>query len=176
MTENHRFDDHHEEILFYKTIKPQFAAQIKYFTLLYASEVFAPEDIEKKTGYWHNEQKKCLEFFERHEAFYQYYKNGMTNQDAHYFIPSSSYIDILASFIAREKYLGYLQSKINARPAVQSTILPAIPSPLSSTDQSNAESATHSTHKSATKSKDKTKGKPSPNSSGLSRSRFFFKL
>jgi hypothetical protein len=124
LSEKHRFTDQHEEIWFYKTVKPHFTAQIKYFTLLYASEVFAPEEMERRAGYWINEQKKSLEFFEKHEAFYQYYKKGMTNQDSRYFSSSSSHVDILASFIAREKYLGYLHTKFVAQPAASAPIHP----------------------------------------------------
>lgn len=125
ISDKHRFEDQHEEIWFYKTIKPQFTAQIKYFTLLYASEVFAPEEMERKVDYWINEQKKSLEFFEKHETFYQYYKEGMTNQDPHYFSSSSSHVDILASFIARERYLGYLQTKLVAQATGHPAVHPA---------------------------------------------------
>ena len=125
ISEKHRFSDQHEEIWFYKTIKPQFAAQIKYFTLLYASEMFVPEEMEKRTVYWINEQKKSLEYFEKHEDFYQYYKKGMTNQDARFFTATSPHVDILASFIARERYLGYLQTRLVVQPAAHAAAHPA---------------------------------------------------
>src|ERR1700743_1627691 len=57
--EKYCFLDLQEQTSFYKDIEPQFAAQIKYFTLLYAVDVFAPEDDEKRMTYWFNEQRKC---------------------------------------------------------------------------------------------------------------------
>ena len=69
MTANYRFASQQEEIWFNKAIGPQFAAQTKYFTLIYAAEMFAPDDVEKRMDYWQYELKKNLEFFNKHEAF-----------------------------------------------------------------------------------------------------------
>jgi hypothetical protein len=116
MAKNYQFADQQEEIWFHKAIGPLFAAQTKYFTLIYTAEVFIPDDVEKRMDYWRYELKKNLDFFDLHETFYQYYKKGLTNQDYHYFTSASSYADLLASFIAREKYLGFLLKKIGVQP------------------------------------------------------------
>jgi hypothetical protein len=114
MKEGYRFEDQQEKIWFYKAIEPQFAAQIKYFVLLYVAEMFVPEDASKRTDYWKGELKKGRDFFEKHENFYLYCKKGMTYKDNFYFTSSSTHVDLLASLIAREKYLEYLQSRIGA--------------------------------------------------------------
>lgn len=112
LKEGYRFEDQQEMISFYKTIEPQFAAQIKYFVLLYVAEMFVPEDNSKRMDYWNGELKKIHDFFEKHDTFYLYCKKGMTYKDETYFSFSSTHVDLLASLIAREKYLEYLQSKV----------------------------------------------------------------
>jgi len=114
MKEAHRFQDQHEQVWFYKTIEPQFGAQIKYFVLLYVAEMFVPEDDSKRMDYWNGELKKVLDFFEKHETFYLYCKKGMTYKDYIYFTSSSTHVDLLASLIAREKYMEYLHSQVGA--------------------------------------------------------------
>ena len=42
------FDDQQEEIAFYKVVKPRFIALIDYFTLLYISVLFQPDDLPGK--------------------------------------------------------------------------------------------------------------------------------
>jgi hypothetical protein len=121
MKEAYRFEDQQELIWFYKTIEPQFAAQIKYFVLLYVAEMFVPEDISKRTDYWKGELKKGRDFFEKHENFYLYCKKGMTYRDKFYFNSSSTHVDLLASLIAREKYMEYLQSRVAASVSAEDT-------------------------------------------------------
>lgn len=114
MKEGYQFENKEEQIWYYKTIEPQFAAQIKYFVLLYVAEMFVPEDKSKRTDYWNGELKKGRDFFEKHENFYLYCKKCMTYKDYLYFTSSSTHVDLLASLIAREKYMEYLQSKVGA--------------------------------------------------------------
>jgi hypothetical protein len=113
MVKNHDFTDLQEEIWFFKIMKPQFAGQMEYFVLVYMSAVFAPEDAGLKMEYWQQELRRSQAFFSKHEEFYQYYKLGRTEFDPKYFVRTAiSYADLAANLIARERYLEYLQSKI----------------------------------------------------------------
>lgn len=112
LADKNPFADIQDEIWFYKVMKPQFAGQMEYFTLLYMAEVFAPEDSSQRINYWNHELKRSRDFFSKHESFYQYYKQGHTELDPTWFVRSSSYSDLAATIIAREKYLDYLKGKI----------------------------------------------------------------
>lgn len=113
LADTYPFADIQEEIWFYKVMKPQFAGQMEYFTLLYMVEVFAPEDMSQRINYWNHELKKSRDFFSKHESFYQYYKQGHTDLDPTWFVRASTYSDLAATIIAREKYLDYLKAKIS---------------------------------------------------------------
>jgi RteC protein len=113
MASRHLFADLKEEIWFFKVMKPQFAAQMEYFTLLYMAEVFAPDDDHQRIHYWNHELKRSKDFFSKHQSFYQYYKLGRTECDPAWFVRTSTYVDLAATIIAREKYLKYLQSKLD---------------------------------------------------------------
>jgi RteC protein len=112
MTGKYIFTDLQEEIWFFKVMKPQFTAQMEYFTLLYMAEVFAPDDDLQRVTYWNHELKRSRDFFSKHQSFYQYYKLGRTEYDPAWFVRASTYGDLAATIIAREKYLNYLQAKV----------------------------------------------------------------
>lgn len=108
----HSFKDLQEEIWFYKEMKPRFAGHMEYYTLLYMAEVFAPEDSGSRINYYNHELKRSQDFFSKHDSFYKYYKQGHTDLDLTWFVRSSSYVDLAATIIAREKYLEYLSDKL----------------------------------------------------------------
>jgi len=81
---NYRFLDHEEEIYFYKNLKPEFIGLIEYFTLLYKSVVFQPDDLMKKVAYWKHELKNCQELVFIYNSGCQYYEQHLTNMDIYY--------------------------------------------------------------------------------------------
>jgi hypothetical protein len=65
--DSYLFADQQEEISFYKTLKPKFISLMDYFTQLYKSVLFQPEDSPGKKKYWKNELV-IGEFFYRSTA------------------------------------------------------------------------------------------------------------
>lgn len=124
------FADQVEEIGFYKTLKPKFISLMDYFTQLYKSVLFQPEDSPGKKEYWKNELVICKHFLSKHSAFCQYYEQGNTGLDHIYFVQHNnqqplifgnnenkghvitSYSHLLARVISITKYQRYIKEKI----------------------------------------------------------------
>jgi hypothetical protein len=133
--EGYSFTDQQEEIGFYKTLKPRFIALMDFFTLLYRSVLFQPEDAAGKKEYWKSELTTCKMFLLKHKTFCRYYEQGNTGMDHVYFvqqnnqqsllfgisenkgpvIPSYSYL--LARIISMQKYQHYVLKKLNVKTA-----------------------------------------------------------
>src|ERR1044072_370897 len=79
------FADPQEEIIFYKTLKPKFVGLIDFFTLLYRSILFQPEDVKGQREYWKRELATCKNFLSKHKSFCRYYELGETRMDPVYF-------------------------------------------------------------------------------------------
>jgi hypothetical protein len=127
-----------EEIWFFKTVKPAFTGMLEYFALVYKAALFRPEtgsDVHEVRIFWQKELRHAEKFLEENEQFYQYYKTGSTEMDKVYFVraakndpahppafrshtatdpfkASSSHDGLFAAIQARDKYLGYVRSKI----------------------------------------------------------------
>lgn len=128
--ESYLFADQEEEISFYKTLKPKFISLMDYFTLLYKSVLFQPEDSPGKKEYWKNELDICKNFLSKHSAFCRYNDEGYTSMDHIYFVQHNnqqplifginenkghvitSYSHLLARIISVKKYQRYIQKKI----------------------------------------------------------------
>jgi hypothetical protein len=132
--ERYQFADQQEEISFYKTLKPKFIGLMDFFTLLYKSVLFQPDDSQEKKEYWKDELTICKNFLLKHSAFCQYYEQGNTGMDHIYFVQQNnqqplifginenkgyraspvitSYSHLLARVISNTKYQRYLQEKI----------------------------------------------------------------
>lgn len=129
--EGYSFTDQQEEISFYKTLKPKFVGLIDFFTLLYRSVLFQPEDIKGKKEYWQRELANCKNFLSKHRSFCRYYEQGETGMDPVYFVQqnnrqplifgineniwhvTTSYSHLLARVISNKKYQRYVMQKIN---------------------------------------------------------------
>ena len=125
------FTDQQEEISFYKTLKPKFVGLIDFFTLLYRSVLFQPEDKQEKKEYWKRELATCKNFLSKHKSFCRYYEQGETGMDPVYFVQqnnrqplifginesiwhvTTSYSHLLARVISNKKYHCYVLQKIN---------------------------------------------------------------
>jgi hypothetical protein len=130
MIEGYQFTDQQEEISFYKTLKPKFVGLIDFFTLLYKSVLFQPEDAPGKKKYWKRELTTCKKFLSKHKPFCRYYEQGDTGMDPVYFVQQNnqqplifginennrrvitSYSHLLAQIISVKKYQCYIQQKM----------------------------------------------------------------
>ena len=124
------FDDQQEEIAFYKVVKPRFIALIDYFTLLYKSVLFQPDDLPEKKEYWDHELDICKNYLLKHRLFCCYYEQGNTSMDHIYFVQENNeqpllfgvnenrrrtittYSYLLARILSIKKYQTYIQEKI----------------------------------------------------------------
>ena len=125
------FEDLQQEIGFYKVLKPQFIGLMEYFTLLYKSVLFQPDNAPLKKEYWENELAICKNFLSKHRSFCRYYEQGNTSMDHIYFIQENnqqpivfginesfwhvitSHSYLLARILAIKKYRRYIGEKIN---------------------------------------------------------------
>ena len=130
---NYRFTSETEEAWFFKTVKPQFTGLIEYYALVYKAALFLPDDDQQDIyRFWQNELQLARRFFAEHESFYKYYKAGMTEMDTIYFVranndptmvfaakaydiapeASTSHDHLVASIIARERYMEYVNRQM----------------------------------------------------------------
>ncbi|THU41229.1 hypothetical protein FAM09_03700 [Niastella caeni] len=128
MASNNHFLDREEEIYFYKNLKPEFIGLIEYFTLLYKSVVFQPDD---SIAYWKHELKNCRELLFIYHSGCQYYEQELSNTDIYFLeqnnqqpllfglnVSRNNFTDISYSYlrgrlIAMKRYEKYIQSKLN---------------------------------------------------------------
>jgi hypothetical protein len=130
MARNCQFLNREEEIYFYKNLKPEFVGLIEYFTLLYKSVVFQPDDSVKKGEYWKHELKNCRELVFIYNSGCQYYEQHLSDTDIYFLeqnnkqpllfginvtrinFTDTSYSYLRARLIAMKKYEKYLQFKL----------------------------------------------------------------
>lgn len=130
MTSNYGFLNREEEIYFYKNLKPGFTGLIEYFTLLYKSVVFQPDDPMKRAAYWKHELKNCMELVSIYRSACQYYEQQQCNTDIFFLkqnnqqpllfglnvswtnFTDTSYSYLRGRLIAMEKYEKYIQLKL----------------------------------------------------------------
>jgi len=129
MAGNYCFLNRDEEIYFYKDLKPEFIGLIEYFTLLYKSVVFQPDDSMKTGEYLKHELKKCRELVFIYDAGCRYYEQ-QPNTDIYFLEQSNqqpllfglnvtrinftntSYSYLRGRLIAMKRYEKYLQVKL----------------------------------------------------------------
>ena len=130
MASNFGFLNREEEIYFYKNLKPEFIGLIEYFTLLYKSVVFQPDESMKTGAYWKHELNNCRELVFIYHSGCQYYEQELSNTDI-YFLEQNNqqpllfglnvnridFTDISYSYlrgrlIAMKRYEKYIQFKL----------------------------------------------------------------
>lgn len=138
ITDGYQFMNQQEEICFYKSQKPRFTGLIDYFTLLYKSVLFQPEDYTERESYWRSELNTCLEFISKFKIACLDYKQQQSDTDIYFLqhnnqqpllfgsnvsifnFNSASYSCLLGRLIALKKYKKYIQEKIyNEKPLSQ---------------------------------------------------------
>jgi hypothetical protein len=127
------FADEKEEIGFYKNLMPQFIGLIDYFTLLYKSVVFQPDDGTMRSEYWLHELRNCRDFISLCKTGCWYYEQHGIGKDFclreqnsrrtlvfgvninHRNITTTSYSHLQGRTIALKKYMHYIKErKMNA--------------------------------------------------------------
>lgn len=82
----HPFQSEADEINFFKYQKPTLLGRLIYFYKILRIETQRPFDPEELDKYYEKQQEEQKLFFDRHIAFFQYYRSGSTYRDAHYFL------------------------------------------------------------------------------------------
>lgn len=140
LASNYRFSDHEEEIYFYKNLKPEFIGLIEYFTLLYKSVVFQPDDFMKKVAYWKHELKSSQELILIYNSGCQYYEQHLSNMDIYYLeqnnqqpllfglnvnrinFTDTSYSYLRGRLIAMKRYETFIQAKLYETGSVENQL------------------------------------------------------
>jgi hypothetical protein len=85
------FESDEEEIHFFKHIKPRFTGEIGYYTQRYHAILFLPEsDVRAQQEFWRGELARIEKFFAGYDSFFEYYREGKTDQDDRYFLRRNS--------------------------------------------------------------------------------------
>lgn len=84
--ESHAFGNEAEEILFFKYKKPMLLGHLLYFHKILRIESQRPIGEELLDDYYEKQQEELKMFFDRHVAFFQYYRSGVTHLDGYYFV------------------------------------------------------------------------------------------
>jgi hypothetical protein len=126
------FTNEEQEILFFKTIKPLFIAELEYYSLVYHSLLFCPFDRSNQKKFWEREAKRPEDFKEQYRDFYLYHTSGRTDRDQQYYLrgnakdasemefdsydrePNSrtTHDNLIAKLWALERYAKYACSKL----------------------------------------------------------------
>jgi hypothetical protein len=127
-----KFLNQQEELYFYKRLKPQFTGLVDYFTLLYKSLLFQPEDYIKRKAYWKCELSTCTKVIYRCKRGCRQYEQQQPASDIYllkdtnrqseilginindFNLTAISYSYLLTRLIAMKKYKKFVQDKINA--------------------------------------------------------------
>jgi len=143
---SHKFEKDHDEIFFFKNIKPQLVSKLIYYNEIYNIEMGMPVGGEKRIHrYYTAEIKKLEAFFKSNADFYKYYRTGSNFLDQKYFMRgkkdirltiesssfeadnqfSTSHDFKVAKLIANEVLRDYLLSKVAPIKSQQVNSLPA---------------------------------------------------
>lgn len=96
IVESNSFHDEAEEIIFFKYKKPMLLGRLLYFYKILRIESQRPIEEEDLDAYYGKQQEELKLFFDRHLAFFQYYRSGVTHLDGYYFVrgKQESIVDI----------------------------------------------------------------------------------
>jgi len=86
------FTSQQEEIYFFKSLKPRFAAWLIYYKKMYEIELGKPQD--DNTRYYQKHIKKLQKYNEENNALLQYLRSGSTHLDNAYFTRKEPAIDL----------------------------------------------------------------------------------
>lgn len=136
------FESTRDEVVFFKTVKPQFYSMYIYFVNLYNFSVQRPVGSKEiQESYIRMHLSGIQTFFDLNRAFYAYYRAGMTQLDAAYYtrggfdvhaeledfeedeLFSTSHDYKLSKIIANERFQEFLELELLKLGASPETIL-----------------------------------------------------
>lgn len=102
----YHFESKSQEIEFFKTIKPYFAAKLIYFNEIYNIEIAKPTGSKKTIKkYYSNQLQRLKQFHTENIEFYKYYRAGNDSLDKKYFLRGKHDIKLtLDSFYFQSDY------------------------------------------------------------------------
>ena len=109
----HPFENEADEINFFKYQKPTLLGRLIYFYKILRIESQRPFDAEELDKYYEKQQEEQKLFFDRHIAFFQYYRSGSTYRDTYYFLRGRQEDVIDVDICPLMKILNFLQGTIN---------------------------------------------------------------
>jgi len=83
---NYRFASPQTEIVFFKTCKPLFTAEILYHNYAYCALLFQPVQTREALSFWTREKERLQVFIRRNQGFYDYLTEGEGHLDHLYFL------------------------------------------------------------------------------------------
>lgn len=111
------FQSSAEEIEFFRNVKPRFTGLTEFYSILYRTELFAPESEKDRQEFLPLELERVQQFFEKNAEFVDYLRSGDTSRDAIYFVRTGPHATecsmdaMLAKIAGRERYKIYLEQK-----------------------------------------------------------------
>lgn len=135
-----------DEIDFFKQYKPRILGPLFYFHHILRIESQRPLDEKELDDYYEKQQEEQKMFFDRHVAFFQYYRSGATYLDNYYFLRgrqgnaidmdvchlddeaefSTGYDQLVARIMAMEMLYAFLSVKRNCLQNVAEGIPPEL--------------------------------------------------
>lgn len=106
-----------EEIAFFKQYKPMVLGPLFYFHHILRIESQRPPGEEELDDYYEKQQEEQKLFFDRHVAFFQYYRSGATYMDNYYFLRGrhENVIDVDVCHLDDETEFGTGYDRLVAR-------------------------------------------------------------
>jgi hypothetical protein len=105
---DYKFTNHHEEINFFKSIKPKFISKLIYYQKIFKIQSRLPIGTSKDIkNYYHKELKKISEYFNINNDFFIYYRTNASSLDEIYFIRKEPDSWLLLNFEDYETDLNF---------------------------------------------------------------------
>lgn len=82
----YKFVNDQEEIYFFKTIHPQFAGRMMYYSIVYESVISCPVCPQATKSFWRKELDRYSRFCGRHQNIVDYLDQRCTEDDERYFL------------------------------------------------------------------------------------------
>jgi hypothetical protein len=129
----YKFQSVDDEMEFFKQVKPLFTSELEYYSLLYHTLLFCPNDVDEQKRFWQREARRLDEFKAQNADFLDYYHSGRKDLDGFYYRRAheigaveeehesydgeprsrTSHDHLISKLWALERYHDYVQNKLN---------------------------------------------------------------
>ena len=144
---NYNFSGKHQEIHFFKTIKPKFYSRLIYYQHMFKIELDRPNGETKDIdSYLRKELKKLNRFFKEHKFFYQYYRSKADYLDEKFYVRNipDKIIQLYLTYAEADPRFStshdFIFARIQANDLLQVYLVREILSLKDRTDTTNAKS------------------------------------